>query len=258
MPRLDDAAGVRTVYDDDGEGSPVVILHGGLEHAGSWDDVAAALAGGHRVLRPDRRGHGRTPDVEGPYTYDTMADETIAFLDQVVGGPADLVGYSDGGVIALLVMRARPDLVRSAVVIGTDFHHDGLLPAMAERLRHPDPDNPHLQPMRDEHAALSPDGAGHWPVFHAKVSEMGITGPTMTVQDVSAIDRPVLVVVGDDDVVDHHHTIELYQALPDGQLAIVPGASHLLPIEQPEQLLALVQRFIDGEPAQRLMPMRSA
>jgi pimeloyl-ACP methyl ester carboxylesterase len=258
MPQLDDAAGVRTVYDDEGHRPPVVILHGGLESARSWGDAAAALAGAHRVLRPDRRGHGRTPDVEGPYTYELMADETVAFLDQVVGGPSDLVGYSDGGVIALLVVRMRPDLVRSVVVIGTDFHHDGLLPAMTERLRHPDPENPHLQPMRDEHAALSPDGAGHWPVFHAKVSEMGATGPTLTPQDLSAIDRPVLVVVGDDDVVDHHHTIELYEALADGQLAIVPGASHLLPTEQPQQLLALVQRFIDGGPPQRMMPMRMA
>lgn len=258
MPQLDDAAGVRTVYDDEGEGSPVVVLHGGLENAGSWSAFAAALAGEHRVLRPDRRGHGRTPDVEGSYTYEKMAEETVAFVDQVVGGPADLVGYSDGGVIALLAMRMRPDLVRSSVVIGTDFHHDGLLPAMVERLRHPDPDNPHLQPMRDEYAALSPDRAAHWPVFHAKVSEMGVTGPTMTAQDVSTIACPVLVVVGDDDVVDHHHTIELFEALPNGQLAIVPAASHLLPIEQPEQLLALVRRFIDGDPPRRMMPMRTA
>jgi pimeloyl-ACP methyl ester carboxylesterase len=258
MPQLDDAAGVRTSYDDDGAGPPVVVLHGGLEDGSAWAFLAAALAPRHRVLRPDRRGHGRTPDVDGAYTYELMADETVAVLDQVVAGPADLVGYSDGGVVALLVALARPDLVRSMVLIGTDFHRDGLLPAVVEHLADPDPDNPALGPMRDAHAARSPDGAEHWATFHAKVSAMGVAGPTMTTDDLARIDRPVLVVVGDDDVVDHHHTVELFEHLPDAQLAVVPASSHLLPVEHPDEVVRLVQQFLDEDPPTRIMPMRTA
>lgn len=194
--------------------------------------------------------------MDGEYTYELMADETVAFLDQVVGAPADLVGYSDGGVVSLLVALARPDLVRSLVVIGTDFHHDGLLPEMAERLEHPDPDNPALRGMRDEYAELSPDGPGHWSTFHAKVAKMGVTGPTMTTDDLQRIERPVLVVVGDDDVVDHHHTIDLYEHLPDAQLAVVPASSHLLPMEHPDELLRLIEAFVDHPPPERIMPFR--
>jgi pimeloyl-ACP methyl ester carboxylesterase len=258
MTVLDDVAGVRTHYDEVGSGSPVVILHGGLESGASWKSLAETLSDRHRVLLPDRRGHGRTADVDGDYTYELMADETVAFLDRVVAGPADLVGYSDGGVAALLVALDRPELVRSLVLIGAFFHHDGLLPIMAERLRHPNPDNPALAPMREAYAELSPDGADHWSTFHAKVSTMGVTGPTLTVDDLERIVAPALVVVGDDDAIDHHHTVELFEHLRTAQLAVVPASSHLLPVEHPDELARLVHDFIDGEPPKRMMPMRTA
>ncbi len=89
-------AGVRAYYEEHGEGEPVVLLHGGFVSGETWAAAVPALAGRHRVLVPDRRGHGRTPDVPGPYTYEAMAEETIAFLEQMAGAPADLVGYSDG------------------------------------------------------------------------------------------------------------------------------------------------------------------
>ena len=83
---------------------------------------------GHRVVSFDRRGHGRTADIDAPFHYDDMATETIGVLEAVVGGPAHLVGWSDGGIVSLLVALRRPDLVRRMVVIGTNVHHDALLP----------------------------------------------------------------------------------------------------------------------------------
>ena len=258
MPHLDDAAGVKTYFFEQGRGAPLVLLHGGLESGEDWRAMAATLGADHRVLVPDRRGHGRTPDVEGPYTYALMADETAAFIEQaVVGGPVDVVGYSDGGVIALHLMIERPELVRRAIVIGTNFRYEGLVPSMLERLRHPDPDNPRLRAIREAHDAIAPDSPGRWRDVYTKVCEMGSTGPTFDVSQLHTILQPVLVVAGDDDVVDHHHTVTLFEALPHAQLAIVPGTSHLLPHEQPDELAALVQRFFDGEPRQRLMPMRT-
>lgn len=234
VPELDDVAGVRTHYYEEGQGDALLLLHGGLESGEDWRWMASALAYDHRVLVPDRRGHGRTPDVEGPYTYPAMAEETVAFLEQVVDGPADLVGYSDGGIVALHVAIDRPDLVRSAVVVSADFHYDGLLPAMLDRLRHPDPDNPRLAGMRETYGATSPDGAEHWATFYNKVCEMGSTGPVLVVEELRSIERRVLVVAADDDVVDHGHTVTLFESLVDGQLAIVPGTSHLLPHERPD------------------------
>jgi len=257
MPQLAAAAGVRTHYLDDGDGPAVVVLHGGLETADDWAFLAQALAGERRVLRPERRGHGRTPDVDGPYTYEGMAAETAAFLEQVVGGPADLVGFSDGATTAMLLALDRPDLVRSLVLISGHLHHAALLPAMAERLANPDPHNPRLAPIRAAHAERSPDGPDHWPVVHRKVSAMGATSPALDPAVLGAVTAPALVVAADDDVVDLHHVVAVYEALPDARLAIVPHTTHLLHHEVPAVVVDLVRRFLAGDEPPRLMPMRA-
>lgn len=260
MPRLADAAGVATWYEDTGTGDPVVLLHGGIEGGESMGFAVGALAGRHRVLVPDRRGHGRTADVEGPYTYRAMADEIVAFLDQVAGAPAHLVGYSDGGIVALQVALDRPDLVRSVVAVSANVTRDGLLPEMLRRLGDVRPDSPRYAGMRAAHAAANPDGPDHWPVFLRKVFAMGHAGPDIGIEALARLDRPVLVVAADDDVVDHHHTVAMFEALPQGRLAVVPGTSHALPAEKPDELMALVRAFLDdlGSPPARLMPMRTA
>ena len=258
MPYLDNAAGVRTHYEEVGNGRPAVVLHGGLESGETWRSFAESIGSSRRVFLPDRRGHGRTADVEGPYTYEAMAEETAAFLQQAIDEPADLIGFSDGGTVAILVAIDHPELVRSLVSISAHFHYEGLVPTMRHRLANPDPDNPRLSDMRATYGATSPDGDAHWATFYRKVCEMGSSGPELTVGQLSTIRVPTLVIAADDDVVEHHHTIDLFEALSEGQLAIVPGTSHLLLHEAPEQLLAIVERFLDGGPPQRLMPMRTA
>lgn len=137
--------------------------------------------------------------------------------------------------------------------LSADFHYEGLPPAMLERLRDPDPDNPRLSEMREKYGRTSPDGADHWPTFYRKVCAMGSTGPTPDFAELQTIKRPALVVAADDDVVDHHHTVTMFEVLPDAQLAIVPGTTHLLC-----RVLALIEQFLDSEPPWRMMPMRTA
>src|SRR6266511_3378265 len=126
-----DLGGVRTWYDERGEGEPLLLLHGGSADARFFDRNVDALADRFHVFLPERRGHGHTPDVDGPITYELMAQDTIAFLEAVVGGPADLVGHSDGAVVAMLVALRRPDLAHQLVLISGVFFLDGLLPPMS-------------------------------------------------------------------------------------------------------------------------------
>src|SRR4051812_44182895 len=77
-------------------GPAVVLLHGGLSHCDDLDGVIGPLLADHRIVAFDRRGHGRTADRGGRFHYDDMAADTIAVLEQVVGGAADLIGWSDG------------------------------------------------------------------------------------------------------------------------------------------------------------------
>jgi pimeloyl-ACP methyl ester carboxylesterase len=252
---VETAAGIATWYDEQGAGDPLVLLHGGGIGAETWGAQLPAFSARYRVLMPERRGHGHTADVDGPYTYEAMADETVAFLEAVLDGPADLVGWSDGGNVALHVARDRPDLVRKLVVMGSNYHFSGLMPGFLAGMDLP-PDDPSLEMFRDSFARLSPGGADAWPIVHAKLMEMWKTGPTLTVDDLKTIAVPTLVMVGDDDIPPYEHTVSMFESLPNAQLAVIPGTSHVFPLEKSNLVNDLVLDFLaDGEPI-RMLPMR--
>ena len=127
----------------------VVILHGGMSQSEGFDNKLAAAVKGFDVHSYDRAGHGRTPDQIGSFHFDFQFKEAVAFLEDVVKEPAHLIGYSDGGIISLMVAINRPDLVKTITLIGANYHHDAGLP--------------HIKPWtpgeaeRAKYAALSPD-----------------------------------------------------------------------------------------------------
>ena len=250
--------GIQTYFEvhGDQDREPLVLLHGGIATAETWAGQAGPLSEHYRVYVPERRGHGHTPDVDGPITYDLMAADTVAFLKEMVGGPAHLVGWSDGGIVGLQVILSDPGLVHSLVAIGTNFHHDGGLFTPAEAGMQPDA--PFLAHFRDLYAASSPDGPDHWPVVFEKLMRMWTEEPTLIVEDLARIEVPVLVMVGDDDVVRFDHTTAFYEALQRGQLAVVPGASHALPMEKPTEVNRLILEFLAAGEPRTMMPVRRA
>ncbi len=248
-------AGIDTYYTVDGSGPPVVLLHGGMADGTTWGPHPGLLADHFRVYVPDRRGHGRTPDSDAPFSYDTMAAETIAFCESVVGAPAHLVGWSDGGNTALFTSLARPDLVNRQVLIGANFHHSGV--RVGELGLGDSPDDPEVAFLREIFVQHAPDGASRWATYWAKIGELWRTEPTLTTGDLGRVSVPTLVAVGDDEPVPLSHTVEMYESIPGAQLAIVPGTSHLLPLEQPDVLHAMIDRFLTMDlPPETLAPIR--
>lgn len=239
--RYVEIAGHPTWVSDTGTGAdPLLLLHGGLSCSDEFAGfVSEPLARRHRVVAFDRRGHGYTADTEEPFGYEAMADEVIGVLDTVVGGPAHLIGWSDGGIAALLAARKRPDLVRRQVLIGANFHHDGIdLGGVSE-------DAEFASYAGLSYGERSPDGAEHFPVVFAKFLQMARTEPTLTPADLAVITTPTLVLAGDDDLVRLEHTVALYEALPEAQLGIYPGASHAVPAERPDDVVATIEAFLD-------------
>jgi pimeloyl-ACP methyl ester carboxylesterase len=246
--------GVRTWYDGRGQGEPLVLLHpgGAGVDARAWGPNLPALAERFTVFTPERRAHGRTPDVDGPITFELMANDTIAFLETVVGEPAHLAGCSDGAVVALLVALLRPDLIRKLVFIAGVFHRDGWAPGVV------DPDNVPPEFLARLYSEVSPDGPEHYPVVVAKLAEMHRHGPTLTTADVSQISSRTLVMLGDDDEVRLEHAIELYRSLPDGELGVIPGTSHGLLVEKPTLCNAIIIDFLTEDPVPTMAPIRRA
>jgi pimeloyl-ACP methyl ester carboxylesterase len=231
---------VDTYYEEDGEGEPLVLLHPGLADSRAFERSVPGLAERFRVYRPDRRGHGRTPDVEGAITYDQMADDTVAFLEQVVAGPAHVLGHSDGAPVALLVALKRPDLVRALVFGAGVFHHDGWAPGAI------DMDEELTAFFADYWGAVAPDGPEHFPVVVGKLDRMHREEPTLTQADLAGYPGPALVMVGDDDPeIPMEHTLALRDWLPDAQLAVVPGSGHGLFAERPALCNHIVIEFLE-------------
>src|SRR5262245_27370750 len=99
MPAYAQVSGIAMWYDERGSGTPVVALHGGLTDSRDFTGNLDRLTDGFRLFTPERRGHGHTPDVAGPLTIDVQTDDMVTFMDQVVGEPAHLVGYSVGATV---------------------------------------------------------------------------------------------------------------------------------------------------------------
>lgn len=239
-----DAGGVHTYYERRGTGPALVLLHGGFCAVETFDGLSAELAAQFTVYLPERRGHGRTADVEGPITYAAMAADTIAFLDATGLVGAHLVGWSDGAVVALLVARDRPDLVGRLVVIGQPVNVDGLPEAMRATIAH-GLSTQMLPPMLAElYAATSPDGPAHFAVVAEKLFALYKVEPNMDLAELAAVEADTLVMVGDDDLCTVEHADAVRRALPVAQLAVVPGAAHGLPMEKPALTSAIIAEFL--------------
>src|SRR5918997_3685289 len=180
---------VKTWYEEHGEGSPLVLMHGGLVDARWWEPNVGPLAERFHVYLPERRGHGHPPDVPGPITYQLMADDTIAFLEAVVGEPADLVGHSDGAFVAMLVAMQRPELVSRLVMISGGFSKAGEAAPDAEW----DVDQiaDFLAPAYGE---VSPDGIDHFKVVATKIGEMAAVEPHLEASELAAVAARSLLV----------------------------------------------------------------
>jgi len=246
------AGGVRTYYETYGEGEPLVLLHGGLATAESWAMQIPALAERYRVYVPERRGHGRTPDVAGPMTYEMMAADTAAFLDAAGTGTAHLVGWSDGAVVGMLVALRRPEQVRKLVVIGQYFNFDGQVPQFRAMIDYWGSELP--EELHEVYDRVSPDGPEHFPVVLEKLMRMWREEPEIALPELDGVGAPALVMQGDDDIVKVEHSAVLAATLPDAQLAVIPGSSHLAPLEKPELVNRLILDFLSDHQPQKMMP----
>jgi pimeloyl-ACP methyl ester carboxylesterase len=246
--------GVRTWYEQHGDGDPLVLLHPGGAGVDSraFGPNVGALAARFHVFMPERRAHGHTPDVPGPITFDAMAEDTIAFLETVVGRQAHVVGTSDGAIVGLRVALRRPDLIDRLVLVAGVFHWEGWHPHVI------DPNNEPPEFLARLYEEVSPDGGGHYPVVVRKLAEMHTREPTLSPEELRQIQSRTLIMLGDDDEVRLEHAIAMYRAIPNAELMIVPGTSHGLLVEKPGLCNEVIMTFLTTDPIPTMAPIRRA
>ena len=231
-----EANGLRVYYEAHGEGEPLVLIHGGTATSQSWASHLPAFTEHFRVFAPDSRGHGRTDNPTGEFDYRMMADD-VAALVGVLGLQRPLVlGYSDGGQIALELGMRYPGLARALVLGGTQFrfseayledarallritHGEVVQP---EKLEREQPD--WVAYLREAHGHLY--GPEHWKTYVKKIAALWLTPLHYTSEDLATITDPVLLLTGDRDGVATEESIELFRLLPSAELAVAPASDH--------------------------------
>jgi pimeloyl-ACP methyl ester carboxylesterase len=226
--------GVRLYYEVYGTGEPLLLVHG---NGGSIADLSAQIAyfrTRYKVIAMDSRDQGRSADSNSKITYEKMTDDLAALLDHLKVGPVNVLGWSDGGIEALLLGIRHPQKVKK-------------IAAMAANLT---PGEEALEPeiigLIKSIVSDAPSTQGETPERHReiKVTSMMLSEPKIDFKELQSIKAPTLVLGADHDAIRVKHTVEIYLHIPNSQLVIFPGATHMIPFDDPVLFNATVERFL--------------
>lgn len=221
--------GHKIYYAVRGSGPTLVFLHGGGdsgEH--SFVRQLDVFSEHHHIVAPDQVGQGRTPDVPEPLSYTAMMEDTAELLNRLKLRHVDVVGFSDGGILALMLAVRHPEMVRRLVISGVNISPEGLRPEDLEELRATQATNP--------------------TTIDEKLAHLWLTSPTeaeLNLGLLSKITQPVLVISGDRDAITLEHTLTIFHALPDAELCVLPGTDHATFSGRSEWLNPIIEAFLD-------------
>ena len=252
--------GLHMYYEIYGTGQPLVLLHGGAGAIEMFGEVLPMLAEGRRVIAVDLQAHGRTADIDRPLSFELMADDIAALIEQLGIERADFMGYSLGGGVALQTAIRHPDVVRKLVLVSTPFKRDGWYPEVLAGMGQMGPEA--AEPMKQSpvyqlYAAVAPRPED-WPVLLTKFGEL-LRQDYDWSGEVEAIQAPTMIVVGDADSVRTAHAVQVFELLgggkadagwdgsgmSDARLAILPATTHYDIFSSPALALAVTQ-FLDA------------
>jgi pimeloyl-ACP methyl ester carboxylesterase len=230
------ANGLNIYYEEYGNGKPLILLHGGTDTSHSWQPHITSFVPHFRVITPDSRAHGRTNNPTGKLSYSLMADDVAAFIQALDLTNPLIFGYSDGGQIALEIGMRYPTLTE-ALVVGAAWYRfpqtyiDWLKAAgfesmgvvNFEQIQRGDPE--WVNYLKTSHTSSNdPD---YWQTLLKQISTMWWTPLDYTAEDFEKITKPTLILLGDrDGIIDLEQAVEMYQLIPNAELAIIPNATH--------------------------------
>lgn len=256
-----EAGGISYYYEVQGQGEPLLLLHGGLGSIDMFRPLLPALAAKRQVIAVDLQGHGRTPLGDRPIDLVAMGDDMAAVLQHVGVEKADVLGYSLGGGVAFQLAVQHPEKVRRLALVSAGYAQDGFYPEMLPQQAAVGAGMAEMMkgtPMYTSYVAVAPKPED----FPRLLDAMGalMRKPYDWSADVPKLTMPVMLVYGDSDMYRPEHVVKFYQLLGGGlrdagwqrehmsqnRLAIIPGATHYDIFLSP-QLPATVMPFLNGE-----------
>ena len=211
-------------------GKPIILVHGGLANADYFGKIIPYLVdAGFHVICVDSRGHGRSTRSARPYSYELMESDVVGMLDALHIQKADLVGWSDGGIVGIVMAIRDPDRLDRVFAFGANTDPEGLKPGFDQGGLFKD----YEERTRLEYQAMSPT-PGQYDAFLAQISRMWATQPHLTAKQLQAIHTPIVIADGRyDEGIKQSHDRAMAQAIPNAHLVILPGVSHFAMLQNP-------------------------
>lgn len=218
-------------YIEQGQGKPLILLHGNGENCDYFEHQIPCFARDYRVIAIDTRGHGQSPRGDKPFTIKQFAEDLHDFMDEKAIGKAILLGFSDGGNIALTFALKYPERVDKMIVDGANLFPSGVKPIyqwpieIGYRIAK-------LFAKKSEEAQKNAEMLG-----------LMVNEPHIDPSDLARLKMPVLVVAGTKEMIKDEHTRLIYKSLPNAKLEIIAG-DHFVANKCPELFNEAVERFL--------------
>lgn len=222
---------IKLNYVEKGDGFPLILLHGNGEDHTYFVHQIEYFSKEYRVIAVDSRGHGASPRGDKPFTLRQFADDLCAFMDELKIEKAHILGFSDGGNIALLFGVKYPERVEKMIVDGANLYLDGLKTWVKHEILEG-------YEMESRRAAYSAEA-----IRNAELLNLMINDPNIDPEELSKLTMPVLVMAGTDDMIEEVHTELIYRSLPNAELVWIEG-DHFIAAKNPEEFNAAVEHFL--------------
>ena len=216
-----------------GQGEPLLLLHGNGEDCGYFRGQIDEFSKCYHVYAPDTRGHGKTPRGEKPFTIRQFADDLLGFLDAHQIAKAHLLGFSDGGNIAMLFAMRHPDRVKRLILNGANLNPSGVKRSVQIPIE--------LGYRIAKLFSAGSDSAR----LHAEMLGLMVNEPDVKPEELSGIEAKTLVIAGTNDMIKESHTRQIAAGISGSRLVLIQG-SHFIAHEKPEEFNRAVLDFLQG------------
>ncbi|MFM9108163.1 MAG: alpha/beta fold hydrolase [Chloroflexota bacterium] len=224
------------------DGPAVLLLHGGLGNGDYFVNQIPALTDAYRVVVMDSRGHGRSSFDEQPLGYALMAKDVLVLMDHLAIDQADIVGWSDGGIIGLEIALTQPERLNKVVAYGANYDPTGVRLDIGTD----DYFNAYIEAAAADYQTISPDPT-RWDEFLGNIGNMWATEPNYTDDQLRTIQTPFLILDGvNEEAIDLNQTKLMAELMPNATLLLMPDTGHFAMFEQPEEFNRIVLDYLAG------------
>jgi len=230
--------GINMYYEIYGSGYPVIIIHGNGGSIAEMGNQISYFADDYKIIAADSREHGKSSGKDERLTYEVMATDWAELLNNLKIDSAYVIGWSDGGIIGLLLAIHYPEKVKKLAVCGVNIESDtsAIYSWAIDWINK-------MNKTADENIEKN-DTIQNW---HRLKNYLDLLGnqPHIPLNDLHKIKAPTLVMAGDRDIIREEHTLKIYQNILNSRLCIFPASTHEIPVDDPDLFNSTVERFFD-------------